>query len=57
MTPEQLAERFEISLAAAKIRLEELERMRRRKLGIKRPLPASITAYLENAEKAGYRRP
>jgi len=55
MTPEQLADRFDISLIAAKIRLEELERMERRRRGIKRPLPASITKYLEDAEKNGYR--
>jgi len=57
MTPEQLAERFDISLSAAEIRIAELERMRRRKLGIKRPLPASVTAYLQDPKRSSYRRP
>jgi hypothetical protein len=55
MTPEELADRFDISLNAATIRIQELERMRRRKLGIKRPLPAGVRAYLTDAKKAGYR--
>jgi len=55
MTPEELADRFDISLHAATIRIEELERMRRRKLGIKRPLPAGVRAFLNDAKKAGYR--
>jgi hypothetical protein len=55
MTPKELADRFDISLHAATIRLQELERMKRRKSGIKRPLPASVRAFLEDAKKAGYR--
>lgn len=54
MTPEALAERFDISLEAAKIRVQELERMRRRKLGISRQLPDSVKAFLGDAKRAGY---
>jgi len=55
MTPEEISERFDISIVAARIRAEELDRMRRRRLGIKRPLPPGVRAYLEKAKKAGYR--
>jgi hypothetical protein len=55
VTPEELADRFDISLSSAKIRVQELDRIRRRKMGIKRPLPASVKAFLEDAKRAGYR--
>lgn len=53
MTPEELAERFDISLPAARIRFDEIERMRRRRNGTKRPLPASIEEFLRAAQQRG----
>jgi len=53
MTAEELAERFDISISAAKIRLQELERMERRKTGRKRQLPQSVVEFLREAEKKG----
>ena len=53
MTPEELAERFDIGLSAAKIRVEEIERMRRRKSGTKRPLPPGVLEFLRDARKRG----
>ena len=55
MTPEELAERFDISISAARIRLDEIERMRRRKDGIKRPLPPGVIEFLRAARKRGQR--
>jgi Zn-dependent peptidase ImmA (M78 family) len=55
MTAEELAERFDISISAAKIRLQELERLKRRKDGTKKPLPASVEEYLRGAQKKGLR--
>jgi hypothetical protein len=54
MTPQELVERFDISLHAATIRIQELARMNRRKLGIKRPLPPGVRAFLEDAKRAGH---
>jgi hypothetical protein len=54
MTPEEISERFDISIPAAKIRMEELERMKRRRLGIKRPLPHGVREFLEDAKRRGY---
>jgi hypothetical protein len=55
MTAEELAERFDISVGAARIRLDELAKIRRRATGEERPLPQSVIQYLEHAEKNGYR--
>jgi hypothetical protein len=55
MSPEELAERFDISVSAARIRLEEIQRMRRRKNGTKRPLPAGVLAFLKAAKRRGLR--
>jgi hypothetical protein len=55
MTPEEIAEHFDISLSAAKIRAPELERLRRLAQGIKRPLPASIVEFLQEAKRKGHR--
>jgi hypothetical protein len=55
MTAEELAERFDVSLSAAEIRIKELERLARRKSGTKRPLPPQVRAFLEAAKKAGHR--
>jgi hypothetical protein len=53
VTAEDLAERFDIGIGAARIRLEELERMRRRKKGVKRPLPPGVLQFLRDARKKG----
>jgi hypothetical protein len=57
MTAEEISERFDISLAAAQLRLEEISRIKRRATGQKRPLPDSVVQYLADAEKRGYRAP
>jgi hypothetical protein len=54
MTAEEIADRFDISVRAAKIRLEELERMQRRKEGTTRPLPKSIIDFLRDAKRKGH---
>jgi hypothetical protein len=51
MTHEELAERFDISVTAAQIRLQEIERMQRQKTGTKRPLPRGVVEYLRNAQR------
>lgn len=53
MTPEEIAKRFDISISAATLRCQELERMRRRRDGIKRPLPAGVVEFLKSAQKRG----
>jgi hypothetical protein len=55
MTPEELADRFDLSLSAARIRLQEIERMQRRRAGTKRPLPRGVLEYLKEAQKKGLR--
>jgi hypothetical protein len=45
-SPENLAAKFDISLSAAKIRVEILTVMERRRAGIARPLPESVTRFL-----------
>jgi hypothetical protein len=54
LTPEQIADRFDISLSAARIRAEELDRMASRALGKKRPLPASIADFLRDQKRKGF---
>jgi hypothetical protein len=53
MTAEELADRFDISLAAARIRVEEINKMRRRRSGGKRQLPPSVIKYLDEAAARG----
>ncbi|MBX9778687.1 MAG: hypothetical protein K2Y71_30310 [Xanthobacteraceae bacterium] len=55
MSPEELAKRFDISISAARLRFQELERMKRRKDGIKRPLPAGVVEFLKSAQQRGLR--
>jgi len=55
MTAEELADRFDISVTAARIRLQELERAERKRLGISRPLPSSVVKFLKDAKKKGYK--
>jgi hypothetical protein len=54
MTPKQLSERFDISIAAAELRLQEIERMKRRKQGTRRPLPPGVREYLLKAKQSGH---
>jgi hypothetical protein len=55
MTPEEIAERFDISISAAKIRAPALERIHRISKGVRRPLPKSIVEFLQAAKKSGHR--
>jgi hypothetical protein len=55
MTAEEFADRFDISVRAAKIRLEEIQRMQRRRSGEKRPLPSGVLEFLQNARKKGFK--
>jgi hypothetical protein len=54
MTAEELATRFDISVSAARIRLEEIERIARRKHGAKRPLPPVVLSFLRDAQRRGF---
>lgn len=45
-----LAAKFDISISAAKIRVEALIVMERRKTGTMRPLPESVTRFLADAK-------
>jgi hypothetical protein len=54
MTAEELADRFDISISSARIRLHELQEIQRRKLGVPRALPASIIAFLLEARDKGH---
>lgn len=55
MTAEDLAARFDISLSAARIRLVDLERMKRRSRKALRPLPEFVKEYLEEGRARGAR--
>ncbi|MDQ0305258.1 ImmA/IrrE family metallo-endopeptidase [Ancylobacter polymorphus] len=50
---DELSERFQISSKAAEIRLPELQRLYRIENKIPRPLPASVTKFLEENRNAG----
>ncbi len=52
-TASEISERFQVSLKAATIRLEELGRMHRRKHGIRRPLPKEVRDFLLEAKRRG----
>jgi hypothetical protein len=52
---EGLAKKFNLSSQAAHIRKQELERLHRRKHGVKRPLPSSIEQFLRDAKAKGHR--
>jgi Zn-dependent peptidase ImmA (M78 family) len=54
MSAEELASRFNLSLTAAKIRKEELERLFRREHNIKRPLPQGVFHFLKDAKSKGF---
>ena len=55
LTPEQIAERFDISLSAARVRAKELARMQRRRTGELRRLPPSVTDFLRAQKRKGFR--
>jgi len=52
-TPEKISEMFGMSLTAAIIRKEEVDRVRRRRRGEFRPLPESVKEVLRNARNQG----
>jgi Zn-dependent peptidase ImmA (M78 family) len=51
---EELASMFGLSLTAAILRKEEVDRIRRRRRGELRPLPASVKELLRNARDKGF---
>jgi Zn-dependent peptidase ImmA (M78 family) len=51
---EKLASMFGLSLTAAILRKEEVDRIRRRRRGELRPLPASVKEMLRNARDKGF---
>ena len=51
---EDIASQFGMSLTAAILRKEEIDRIRRRRRGQLRPLPASVKELLRNARDQGY---
>jgi hypothetical protein len=51
---EEIAARFGMSLTAAILRKEEIDRIRRRRRGELRPLPASVKELLRNARDKGF---
>jgi hypothetical protein len=51
---EDIASQFGMSLTAAIMRKEEIDRIRRRRRGELRPLPASVKDLLRNARDLGY---
>jgi Zn-dependent peptidase ImmA (M78 family) len=51
---EELAPMFGLSLTAAILRKEEVDRIRRRRRGELRPLPASVKELLRNARDRGF---
>jgi hypothetical protein len=54
MTAEELAEKFDLSISAARIRLVEIERIQRRRSGLKREIPSKVRDYLEVAKLRGF---
>jgi len=52
-TAEEISERFRLSLTAAILRKEEIDRIRRRRRGELRPLPESIKEFLRDARAQG----
>jgi hypothetical protein len=55
LTPEEIAQRFDISLSAARVRAKEIARMQRRATGQTRQLPQSITDFLREQQRRGFR--
>jgi hypothetical protein len=55
MTPEEISERFDISISSAKIRVAEIARLSRRQNGKLRQLPSGVAAFLRNQKEKGFR--
>lgn len=53
VTPRIVADLFAISLEAATFRTAEIERLRRRRLGLERPLPRFAIDFLSEAKRRG----
>ena len=51
---EEIARRFDISLAAAKIRAEEFARMERTVTRTLRPLPRGVSEFLKAQKRKGF---
>ena len=51
---EEISRRFDISLAAARVRASELERCERQRVGQARPLPRGVVEFLRNQKKMGF---
>jgi hypothetical protein len=54
MTAQEIAKRFDISLAAATIRAQEIARLKRLQGGERRPLPRGVIDFLEEQRKKGF---
>ncbi len=52
-TADEISLTFGLSLAAAHIRKDEIDRIRRRRRGELRPLPASVVEFLKEAKRKG----
>jgi hypothetical protein len=55
LTPEEIADRFDISLPAARVRAKELARIHRRTNGEMRQLPQNIVDFLKDQQQKGFR--
>jgi Zn-dependent peptidase ImmA (M78 family) len=54
-TEDDIANRFGLSLPAARIRLQEVSDLRRRSAGLPRTLPQSAKDFLREAQRAGFK--
>jgi hypothetical protein len=54
MTAEEISERFDISIASAKIRAAEIARLSRRQSGQLRRLPPGVEDFLRNQKRKGF---
>lgn len=54
MTPEEISERFDISISAARVRAAEIARLGRRQSGRLRPLPAGVAEFLRTQKEKGF---
>jgi hypothetical protein len=55
LTPEEIAERFDISLTAARVRAKEFARIQRRATGQLRELPRGVADFLRDQQEKGFR--
>ncbi|MER8748099.1 ImmA/IrrE family metallo-endopeptidase [Mesorhizobium sp. M1050] len=53
--PEEISDRFQVSLQAAEIAFERVQEARRKATGQKRSLPDVVVDFLKEAQKKGYR--